>query len=94
MSARTKEYPLRVEDLRDVNNGDILTVFSRGHHNKSEFARAVVKEHEIDLDPTTIRHTFARRGFNGEDVIYGNCWTLYEATAPGRGIFPVTIADV
>jgi hypothetical protein len=78
-------------ELRDIDNGDVLSIYSKGWHDPTEFAKIAKYEFEIDIDISKVRTIYLRwEMFNGPD---GVCQIAQVHAYPGKGIFPVTIVD-
>jgi hypothetical protein len=86
-----KKYILEVETLVDIDCGETLSYYSKGHQDIQEFAEEVKNEYEKDIDINKVRHEYMRwEMFSGPDgpVLVGN-----RHYKPGRGIFPITVVD-
>ena len=80
-----KNYPLEIETYQDPG-----AYWSKGHHDKREFAERVNKDYREDIDPRAVAHVWVRcrPALPHERDEYA--W-FHEAARKGtQGAFPIT----
>jgi hypothetical protein len=86
------------EQLIDLETGETLGYWSRGHHTGEELLRAAqwYSGDEISFDPTKVRQTYYRQIpiMPGEEYDHGGVgsFRLMESKQ-GKGAFPVTVYE-
>lgn len=90
-----KSYPLEICILYDIDDGNHMGIYSKGHHDPIEFCKEATIEAELDegefFDPLKVRQLYGRwEMMTGPD---GPIQVLAEHYETGRGIFPITYID-
>jgi hypothetical protein len=86
-----KNYLLDVATLHDVDNGEIMVVFSKGHHDFKAFCDYAKEWQDIDVEPSMVQHGYMRWELCWTEDGPRQCGALHNE--PGRGKFPVTFWD-
>jgi hypothetical protein len=88
-----KEYPLLIECLHDVDNGDLVSYYSKGHHDPAAFIESVREDGGDEYPIDQVKHEYRR----WEIVCGPDDWARsLNPPRPGttrRGVFPVTIIE-
>ena len=79
-----KNYPLEIESYAEGNG-----YWSKGHHDKQEFAERLKQEQGLEINPAAVTHEWYRkRPALPHEEEYA--WYMESANKGGRGAFPVT----
>lgn len=80
-----------IETLRDIDNGEILTFYSKGHVKESLFVEYVEKEYDCKINPDKVYHTW----FHNQPCASGG-FIVNENVHPGnnRGWYKVTVYHI
>lgn len=87
-----KPYPLELEELYD--EGDAMSLFSRGHHEGPEFTAALKRQYgytDGSYPEGPIYHAWWRFIPPSEEHPHGY---YSDALPASRGAFPVTVVDL
>lgn len=86
-----KVYALEVQPLHDLDNGELVSYYSKGHHDPAAFVEAVYRDYGDEYPVETVEHAERRWEIVcGPD---GWCRCLNTPHRGRRGVFPVTIID-
>lgn len=88
-----KEYPLTLNTLGDLDNGETCGIYTKGHHDFDAFRAALAQEFGEHYQGYVPRHSFRRWEFypGHEDGSYKTA--LNDAPPGQRGVFPVTSVE-
>ncbi len=84
-----RRYPLETDRLIDLDNGETVAYFSRGHHDPSAFVAAAKNDWDAEIERESVRHDWHRWEIWQHDGEWHHC--LHPAPQGKRGVFPVTI---
>lgn len=87
----TKQYPLNVFESHEEGHFGLIGYWSKGHHDAEEFLDVVIARYEPIFDVGPVQHTWYRCMPASWDP---DSTMLVEASGPGRGVFPATVAEV
>ena len=92
--SKPKEYPLDINTLDDCDS--VTAYYSKGHHNPMEFVDKVRAELHTEIKTGQVRHELGRWTPHRDPCdAWGNFRVYLDYPCEsGRGVFPVTVAEV